>query len=121
MSPYRNLDGLSLSAARPIEVLAAVHNSARRSILVATSSEARERNASYRDQVGVQLNYMLKGAGFPIDACVVICGHVFRVAESDDEPAIFYGIDVLEADHDLPSVASEWAFQHGEMVDFNDR
>ena len=121
MSPYRNLDGLSLSAARPLEVLAAVHASARRSILVATSVEAKERNAAYLDQVGWQLNVMLKGEGFPIDACVVICGHVFRVAEGDGKPAIFYGIDALVAHDDLPSVASEWAFQHGEMVDFNDR
>ena len=115
MSPYRNLDGLSLSAARPIEVLAAVHASARRSILVARSEDAKLRNEGYRDQVGWQLNLMLKGEGFPIDALVVICGHVFRVAEGDGKPAIYVG-DLAEEDF-----VWEWALQHGEMVDFNDR
>ena len=115
MSPYRNLDGLSLSAARPIEVLAAVHASARRSILVARSKDARLRNGSYCDQVGVQLNHMFKAVGFESDGLVLVGDGIFRVAVGDEEPAIYVG-DLAEEDF-----VWEWALQHGEMVDFNDR
>ena len=120
MSPYRNLDGLSLSAARPIEVLAAVHASARRSILVARSEDARLRNEGYRDLIGVELSRQFKAVGFESDALVLVGDRIFRVAVGDEEPAIYVGISEFAEEYSVWK-AAEWALQHGEMVDFNDR